>query len=179
MEKRLWEKCVEKHGHECGGLTIGFKAAQYVMELMDLARDANGCAVADLVCVAENQACSVDAIRVALGCTEEKGNLIFHLTGEQAYTLFNRKTREAVRLVLKDRPAGITREQSFAYYQSREPRDMFERQSIPLAMPEIVGKNETCTCSVCGETAAMSWFHFVDGQALCMDCFAEREEEQR
>lgn len=176
MEKRLWEKCVELHGHECGGLTIGYKAAQYVMELMELERDEDGCAVADLVCVAENQACSIDAIRVALGCTEAKGNLVFHLTGEQAYTVFNRRTREAVRLVLEARPEGITREQSFAYYQGKAPNELFKRQTIPFAMPKIVGKNETCTCSVCGETAAMSWFRFVDGQAFCMDCFAEREE---
>ena len=42
MEKRLWGKCVELHGHECGGLTIGYKAAQYVMEVMELERDEDG-----------------------------------------------------------------------------------------------------------------------------------------
>ena len=176
MNHRLWEKCAERHGHECGGLTIGYKAALYVMELMGLQRSEDGCAIADLVCVAENQACSVDAIRVALGCTEERGNLVFHLTGEQSYTFFNRTTREAVRIVLKDRPEGITREQSFAYYQSREPREMFERQSVNYAMPEIAGEKESYTCSVCGESAAASWFRFVDGKPLCMDCYAERED---
>lgn len=175
MDQRLWEKCAERHGHECGGLTIGFKAALYVMELMHLERDEDGCARADLVCVAENKACSVDAIRVALGCTEERGNLVFHLTDTQAYTVFNRETREAVRIVLKDRPEGITREQSFSYYQSREPREMFERQTVSFAMPEIVGCEQTYTCAVCGESAPASWFRFVDGKPLCMDCFAERE----
>lgn len=175
MDQRLWEKCAERHGHECGGLTIGFKAALYVMELMHLERDEDGCARADLVCMAENKACSVDAIRVALGCTEERGNLVFHLTDTQAYTVFNRETREAVRIVLKDRPEGITREQSFAYYQSREPRDMFERQTVSFAMPEIMGREQTYTCAVCGESAPASWFRFVDGKPLCMDCFAERE----
>ena len=178
MHNRLWEKCAEAHGHECGGLTIGFKAALYVVEIMGLKQDEDGCVCAEeeLVCVAENQACSVDAIRVVLGCTEKKENLIFNLTGEQAYTIFNRRTREAVRVVLRDRPEGITREQSFAYYQSREPREMFERQAVNFAMPEIVGKNETYTCSVCGESAAANWFRFVDGKPLCLDCFADREE---
>ena len=178
MKNRLWEKCAEAHGHECGGLTIGFKAALYIVDMMGLKQDEDGCVCAeeDLVCVAENKACSVDAIRVVLGCTENKGNLIFNLTGEQAYTVFNRKTREAVRIVLKDRPEGITREQSFAYYQSREPKEMFERQTVSFAMPEVAGKNETYTCSVCGESAAANWFRFVDGKPLCLDCFAEREE---
>ena len=178
MNNRLWEKCAEAHGHECGGLTIGFKAALYIVEIMGLKQDEDGCVCGDeeLICVAENQACSVDAIRVVLGCTEKRGNLIFNLTGEQAYTVCNRRTREAVRIVLCDRPEGITREQSFAYYQSREPREMFERQTVHFTMPEIAGKSETYTCSVCGESAAANWFRFVDGKPLCLDCFAEREE---
>jgi formylmethanofuran dehydrogenase subunit E len=36
MDKRtIWEKCVAFHGHECGGLTIGYKAALYASELMN------------------------------------------------------------------------------------------------------------------------------------------------
>ena len=31
MEKTIWEKCVAFHGHECGGLTIGYKAALYAI----------------------------------------------------------------------------------------------------------------------------------------------------
>ena len=34
--KALWKKCVEFHGHECGGLTIGYKAALYAIELLKL-----------------------------------------------------------------------------------------------------------------------------------------------
>ena len=29
-----WEKCVAFHGHECGGLSIGYRAAEYAMELL-------------------------------------------------------------------------------------------------------------------------------------------------
>ena len=39
-EKKLWEKCVGFHGHECGGLAIGFKAALYARELLGLGRAA-------------------------------------------------------------------------------------------------------------------------------------------
>ena len=31
-----WKKCVEFHGHECGGLAIGYKAAQYAEKLLGL-----------------------------------------------------------------------------------------------------------------------------------------------
>ncbi len=42
MKKRLWEKCAEFHGHGCGGLTIGYKAALYVIELMGVQQDVDG-----------------------------------------------------------------------------------------------------------------------------------------
>ena len=127
QNKRLWEKCVEFHGHECGGLTLGYKAALYIIDQMQLDLEEDGCVCADedIVCVAENNACSVDAIRVVLGCTEAHDNLNFRLTGEQAYTVFHRARRKALRVVLIDRPEGISREQSFAYYQSKEPAQLF------------------------------------------------------
>ena len=27
----LWDKCVDFHGHHCGGLRIGYAAAEYAM----------------------------------------------------------------------------------------------------------------------------------------------------
>ena len=35
-EKELWKKAAAFHGHVCGGLTIGYKAALYAIELLDL-----------------------------------------------------------------------------------------------------------------------------------------------
>lgn len=178
MMNRIWEKCAEFHGHECGGLTLGYKAALFMADLLGLPRDEDGCvsADADIVCMAENNACSVDAIRVILGCTEEKGNLLFHLTGEQAYTCVDRRKREMIRIVLKDRPEGLTREQSFSYYQSREPWELFEKTPMNAVMPQWAGSGEEYVCSVCGEKGNASWFRFVNGKALCMDCFAEQND---
>ena len=31
-----WKKCVEFHGHECGGLAIGYKAALYAEKLLEV-----------------------------------------------------------------------------------------------------------------------------------------------
>lgn len=36
MITKLWDKCKAFHGHECGGLTIGYKAALYAIKLLDL-----------------------------------------------------------------------------------------------------------------------------------------------
>lgn len=178
MSDRLWERCAEFHGHECGGLTLGYKAALFILEYLGLPRNADG-ALSEpnrLICVAENNACSVDAIRVILGCTEQNGNLLFHLTGEQAYTCFDRHTRSAVRVVLKDRPEGLTREQSFGYYQSKEPKELFSAEPAACDMPQSALTAETYVCAECGETGSADWFKVVDGKILCLDCIAEQSE---
>ena len=61
----LWKGCVEFHGHECGGLAVGFRAALYAKELLGEERSEDE----ELVCIAETDACGVDAILVILGCT--------------------------------------------------------------------------------------------------------------
>lgn len=81
-EKALWKKCAEFHGHECGGLTIGYKAALYAKELLDLDFSEDE----QVVCISENDACGVDAIQVILGCSVGKGNLLFHICGKQAFS---------------------------------------------------------------------------------------------
>ena len=35
-QQELWQKCVAFHGHQCGGLTIGYKASLYAIELLQL-----------------------------------------------------------------------------------------------------------------------------------------------
>ena len=82
--KELWNKCVEFHGHACGGLTIGYKAALYAIERLGLQLGGGGnagCLSPDeeIVCISENDACGVDAIQVMLGCSVGKGNLLFHM----------------------------------------------------------------------------------------------------
>ena len=69
-QKQLWEKAVAFHGHECGGLTIGYKAALYAIELLDIQFSDDE----QIVCVTENDACGVDAIQAILGCSAGKGN---------------------------------------------------------------------------------------------------------
>ena len=77
-------------------------------------------------CITENDACGVDAIQAIL--SSEKGNLLFHMRGKQAFSFYNRKTGKSVRLVLKAKPRDMTREETFDYYQmmkclmSRKPK---------------------------------------------------------
>ena len=49
-----WKKCVEFHGHECGGLAIGYKAALYAEKLLKLTYSDDE----QVVCISENDALS-------------------------------------------------------------------------------------------------------------------------
>ena len=166
-ERELWEKCAAFHGHECGGLTIGYKAALYAIELLDLHFSDDE----QVVCITENDACGVDAIQVILGCSVGKGNLLFHLRGKQAFSFYNRTTGHSVRLVLKDRPQGMSRQESFAYYQSLAPRDMFTVKETTITLPESARLFQSIKCENCGETTAENMIRLENGKKLCLDCF--------
>ena len=166
--KELWKKAVAFHGHECGGLTIGWQAARYAAQLLDLSFSGDE----EVVCIAENDACGVDAIQVLLGCSVGKGNLLFRLRGKQAFSFYNRKTGKAVRLVLKPAPAGLSREESFQLYQSREPEEMFEVKPVPGPVPSRARLFQNVTCARCGEQLSEQMARLQGGDILCLDCWS-------
>ena len=164
---KTWQDCAAFHGHECGGLTIGYKASLYAIELLKLEFSDDE----QVVCISENDACGVDAIQVMLGCSVGKGNLLFRMRGKSAYSFYNRKTGESVRLVLNPKPEGMTRAESFAYYQSCEPRDMFQVKEATIRLPEAARLFDSYICDCCGESTGANWIRLAGGKKLCLDCY--------
>lgn len=165
-EMTAWERCVAFHGHSCGGLTIGYKAAQYAIELLELKFSEDE----QVVCISENDACGVDAIQVMLGCSVGKGNLLFHMRGKQAFSFYNRSTGKSVRLVLKPKRKGMTKEESFNYYQNSEPKDLFDVKETTISLPEPASIFDSYECECCGESTGANWIRLVNGKKLCLDC---------
>ena len=164
---KTWQDCVAFHGHECGGLTIGYKASLYAIELLKLDFSADE----QVVCISENDACGVDAVQVMLGCSIGKGNLLFHMRGKQAFSFYNRKTGASVRLVLKPRPEGMTKAESFDYYHSREPKEMFDVKDATIQLPEKARLFDSYVCDCCGETTGANWIRLAGDKKLCLDCY--------
>lgn len=164
---KTWQDCVTFHGHECGGLTIGYKASLYAIDLLHLEFSDDE----QVVCITENDACGVDAIQVMLGCSIGKGNLLFHIRGKQAFSFYNRKTGKSVRLILKPKPENITKEESFAYYQGRTPEEMFDVKEISISLPEKARLFDSYTCDCCGETTGANWIRLAGSKKLCLDCY--------
>lgn len=165
-EKALWAKCVAFHGHECGGLTIGFKAAIYAIELLGIEFSPDE----QLVCISENDACGVDAIQVILGCSVGKGNLLIHLKGKQAYSFYNRSTGESVRLVLRETPRkeGVSK---LEYMMNLPASELFDVKPVKETLPEDARIFQSYPCSGCGEMTAEHMLHLSGDQKLCPDCY--------
>lgn len=169
MDQELWKKAVDFHGHICPGLAIGYRASLYAMELLELTFSDDE----QVVCITENDACGVDAIQAILGCSVGKGNLLFHMTGKQAFSFYNRKTGKSVRLVLKPKPRKMTREESFAYYQSCTSEEMFEVKETKIELPEQARIFESHVCEQCGEVTGANWIRICNGKKVCIDCYSQ------
>ncbi len=134
------------------------------MELLELDFSADE----DVVCIAENDACGVDAIQVLLGCSVGKGNLLFHLRGKQAFSFYNRKTGKAVRLVLRPTPAEYqTKEERFRYLQDAAPASLFDVKPAVLSLPERARLFQSHPCDGCGEVTAEHLLRLENGKKLC------------
>lgn len=165
-EKELFEKCRQFHGHVCGGLMIGFRASLYAAQLLDVSFSEDE----ELVCIAENDACGVDAVQAILGCSIGKGNLLFHITGKQAFSFYNRTTGKSVRLMLKPNPTGKNRQEMLEYYQNVPIEDMFEVKPTVLEIPEHARIFESYICDGCHEQTGSEWLVEVGGKKYCRDC---------
>ena len=162
-----WEKCVAFHGHSCGGLRIGYAAAEYAMKLLNIGFSDNE----QVVCISENDACGVDAIQVMLGCSIGKGNLLFHMTGKQAFSFYNRATGESVRLVLKPKPLNMTPEESKGYYFSRSCEALFDVMPTRIPLPASAKIFDSYNCDCCGEKTGTNWIRLAGNRKLCLDCY--------
>lgn len=170
----LWERCVQFHGHECGGLTIGYKASLYAIKLLSLERYLGECgglsSDEEIVCIAENDACGIDAVQVIMGCTIGKGNLLFHMTGKQAFSFYSRERNLSVRLVLKHCPEGMTKKEAFRYYQERKAEELFTVKKVQIPLPDKARIYQSIRCAGCGESAAENKIRMWKGKAYCLDC---------
>lgn len=167
-KKELWDKCVAFHGHACGGLAIGWQASLYAMELVDADFAHNE----EIVCLAENDACGIDAVQAALGCTLGKGNLLIRLRGKQAFNFYNRANGKAVRLVLRDTPE-MSRDERRHWLMTADYHEVFDVKAAREEAPERSRIFKSEICAKCGERVAESYARIHNGETVCLDCYPD------
>lgn len=181
-------RAVEFHGHLCPGLAIGYRVAKYIREHYPRSEDE------ELVCIAENRSCSVDAVQQMLGCTAGKGNLIIEDHGKQAFTFFSRNDGQATRIYFKgDLSKGMDeiRARYFKGELSEEERREFEIMrrreieriiespddellsvsTVQIPPPRKAQIHPTLRCQECGEGFMEICGRTVKGKVVCIECF--------
>jgi formylmethanofuran dehydrogenase subunit E len=150
----------------------------------------------DLVAICETNACGVDAIQVIAGTTAGKGNLIIHDYGKHAFTFYNRKTGEAVRVTFhrkdttEDENFAALRARVFAGKASAQEEEQFHGlmhkatvdvlhapaekilniEKITMEPPKKARIYASVTCESCGESVADAKTRNVNGKRVCIPC---------
>lgn len=167
MENAIWNKAVAFHGHECPGLAIGVKVCEAAVLKLGIGQSEDE----EIVCVTENDACSVDGVQAILGCTFGKGNLLYRDTGKQAFSFFNRKTGEKIRICLKPFEKSMDRVERQAYLLEAPVEELFDFSVPQFELPEKARIFNTIICDLCGEGSPEHKMHLQDGKKVCVDCF--------
>lgn len=123
------------------------------------------------MCIAETDACPVDAVQVLLGCTFGKGNLIYRPTGKSAYTFYSRATGTGVRVVALRTHTDMTREERMRWILEAPLEELFTTTQPRIPLPEKARIFRTVTCEVCGEAMAEHMARLQDGKVVCLHCF--------
>jgi formylmethanofuran dehydrogenase subunit E len=170
MNRELWKKAVDFHGHECGGLAIGVRASMEAIDRLNITFSKDE----ELVCVTENDACGVDGVQALLGCTLGKGNLIYHGTGKMAFNFYNRSTGKSFRIIAKPKEEVDTKGIPYIEYVLTCPlEEVFEIMDTRYELPEKARLLRTLRCEVCGEAAPENKMRFENEKIVCLECFSD------
>ncbi len=194
---KSYDDAVAFHGHSCPGLALGYRAAQYAMDALRAGRSDDE----ELVCIAENDACGVDAIQVVAGCSVGKGNLILRDLGKHAYTFIDRRYNRAIRLVQRPEPVieridpraaalrpkvmgGTATPDEVREFHDRQESvitgilampvdELFLIREIAPDIPERARIFRSVPCASCGEMVSEHRARVKDGKFVCIPCAGE------
>lgn len=165
---RDMERIVRFHGHFCGGIVIGYRAAKVALQHLGSRRAEDE----ELVAIVENDSCAVDAVQVITGCTFGKGNLIFRDYGKHVYTFALRESGRAVRVSRKP-GARLSPDEML----EAPVDDLFWVEDIDLKLPPPARIHNSVPCQRCGEPVMSTRTRRRGGRLLCIPCAQRGQPE--
>jgi formylmethanofuran dehydrogenase subunit E len=176
------DKAFAFHGKPCGGTVIGVRMAMLGLKMIGIT-DPKGAQRKDVMAVAENDRCSVDAIQHVTGCRVSARALKLKDYGKVAATFVNLKTGKAVRIVCpeetrelveKYKPAeGEKKERTIEGYKRIPLNELFYAQEVKVSFADddMPGHAKVrLKCDGCGEWVSDHRERNVDGKLLCTHC---------
>lgn len=183
MKDEPWEgipedlaRTAEFHGHLCPGLALGYRAVKAALERGGWERPEDE----ELICVVENDSCSVDAVQYLAGCTFGKGNLFFKDYGKQVFTFASRKEPgRGIRVGLRpdiwpsqeETPdPGERRRKAMELFLGLPAERLFRVDEVDLELPQEAEIRASVLCANCGEPTMESRTVKEGDKVLCIPC---------
>jgi formylmethanofuran dehydrogenase subunit E len=173
----LYNAIIAFHGHSCPGLAIGYRMTQAALSFFSEPRAKDE----ELVAIAENNACGVDALQFMSGCTFGKGNLIFKDFGKHVFTLFSRKTKTGARVAFNF--SKITedmrkdRENLVQWLLNVPEKEIISLSEVQVEEPEPARIFKSVKCEFCGEDVMETRIRLIERQSSCIPC-AEKQSKR-
>lgn len=166
----IYKGIIAFHGHSCPGLAMGYRMTKAGLGFLSDSRSTDE----ELVAIVENNACGVDALQYLSGCTFGKGNLIFKDYGKHVYTLYDRRTKRGVRVVLSARnvPKNVARErdQLIDWFLSAPEQEVVSLKEVRIDEPEPARIMKSVECAICGESVMETRTRDINGKPACIPC---------
>ena len=176
------DKAFAFHGKPCGGTVIGVRMAMLGLRMIGIT-DPKGAERKDIIAVAENDRCAVDALQHVTGCRVATRALKLKDYGKMAATFVNLKTGKAVRIVCpeetRDRvqkykpEEGEKKERTIAGYKAMPLDELFYAQEVTASFEDadMPGPaKHRIQCEQCGESVSDHREREVNGKSLCIHC---------
>lgn len=166
-----WNESVAFHGHACPGLALGCRVAVDAAALLGVDER---CGDEEGVCIAETDACGIDAIQSIWGCTMGKGNLLLKPRGKQAFTFYRRGAPEGIRICWSlPRSDELSREEKIERFLHDAPEALYRVSQVAVPAPAVACISPSLSCAVCGELTAETMVRLQEGRPYCLDCFED------
>jgi len=196
---KKFEDVIEFHGHSCPGLAIGYRVSLLALkELGERASDE------ELIAIAENNSCAVDAVQVVTGCTFGKGNLIFKNYGKQVYTFIKRPSGDGIRISVDwkspeetdeekrmwdrymkgDRSEEVlrtvhdTKAKKINLILNINNEELLKVSKGKMDLPKEAKIYLSLPCAICGEKVMEPRARVKDGKIVCIPCFEVGNEKR-
>jgi formylmethanofuran dehydrogenase subunit E len=192
--KQVLEKALEFHGHRCWASVAGVRVGLAALEKLDIKRS-GGTQLFGIVEIGEDHGgmCFGDGVQYTTGCTFGKGNIKKNPLGKLGFTLIEKDSNQAVRVVftsklqkqisesafMQQRAAGIAPDEipmedqmelvNLVWDAPKEEvlqiGEVFDYPGVWI--PEVMGFRP---CDQCGELTALTYLRVVGSKYVCIPC---------
>lgn len=195
MDNRtILDKALEFHGHRCWASVAGVRVGLAALEKLGVKRS-GGTQLFGIVEIGEDHGgmCFGDGIQYSTGCTFGKGNIQKNPVGKLGFTLIEKNTNKAVRVVFTSKLQKQIAESNFMKQRSAgiSPDEIPLEDQMELVdlvwgapaeeilnvgevfdyakkwIPEVMGFRP---CDRCGELTALAYLRVDGTQHVCIPC---------